>query len=142
MVRSFHGGIKKQKRIFGGAPAEGRLILEKDEAFVYFIPCEESACVELGERVFVGSVLACAEGSCPVLSGVSGFVSGIDENRITVISDGSDEALPALPAFSGSLSETAPVFRMPALPLHIRRSELPLFATRRGLYRKKRGYVS
>ena len=108
MVRSFHGGIKKQKRIFGGAPAEGRLILEKDEAFVYFIPCEESACVEIGERVFVGSVLACAEGSCPVLSGVSGVVSGIDENRITVISDGSDEALPALPGFSGSLSETAP----------------------------------
>lgn len=104
MVKTFHGGINNQKRLFASPIDERDVRINCGVAFRYSIP-EGGVCVSEGEDVSVGSVLACVEGRSPVLSGVSGKVGSVDGSTVTVISDGLQKRLPPLPPFEGSLSE-------------------------------------
>lgn len=104
MVKSFHGGIKKQKRLFVSSPLEGDVKVTKGCCFAYKVP-NGGICVAHNEDVYVGSVLACVEGLSPTLSGVSGKVAKIEDNEITVIADGEQKVLPSLPPFEKALSE-------------------------------------
>lgn len=104
MVKTFHGGIKKQKRLFASPIGEGEVKIKCGVGFRYCVP-EGGVCVSAGDDVSVGSVLACVEGNSPVLSGVSGKVDAVDGSTVTVISDGLQKRLPPLPPFEGSLSE-------------------------------------
>ncbi len=104
MVKSFHGGIKKQKRLFTSLPSEGKCKPLSGYLFSYKVP-DGGVCVSQGDEVCVGSVLACVEGLSPVLSGVSGKVESADGGVITVIANGAQESLPFLPPFDRALSD-------------------------------------
>ena len=105
MVKSFHGGIKKQKMMFVASPCAGEVKPQNGGCFVYNAFNENGICVSVGEEVFVGSVLACIEGASPMLSGVSGKISKIEDNEISIIADGEQTSLTRLPPFEKALSE-------------------------------------
>ena len=105
MTKTFHGGIKKQKKLFSPVPVEGSVEIKEGCSFVYTASEAGGICVDVGERVYAGTVLACSDGTAPLLSGTSGSVARIEANEIVVVAEGNGEALPGLPPFKSALSE-------------------------------------
>lgn len=105
MTKTFHGGIKKQKKLFSPVPVEGSVEIKEGYSFAYTASESNGICVDVGERVYAGTVLACCEGAAPLLSGVSGTVTSIEVDRIVVAADKERESLPALPPFERALSD-------------------------------------
>ena len=105
MVKTFHGGINKQKKLFLSSPYEGSAEVKSGGIFTYDVSEDRCVCVSVGDKVCVGDVLARAEAEMPLLSGVSGSVSKAEDNEIVITADGEQTSLHALSAFDNSLSE-------------------------------------